>query len=110
MASNDGIDRTFARNRNLKKTDVVNAQKYNERMNNIYVNPDIVLDQSQFNVHFKTSSRSYEEMFNQLKEDCVISTRGLKDDAVHFGELLFDVNSAYFHNHGGYVALCQDYE
>ncbi|MFR2768257.1 MAG: hypothetical protein ACLTAI_08205 [Thomasclavelia sp.] len=58
------------KNRNLKKTDVVNAQKHNERMNNIYVNPDIVLDQSQFNVHFKTSSRSYEEMFNQLKEDC----------------------------------------
>ena len=110
MASNDGIDRTFARNRNLKKTDVVNAQKHNERMNNIYVNPDIVLDQSQFNVHFKTSSRSYEEMFNQLKEDCVISTRGLKDDAVHFGELLFDVNSAYFHNHGGYEFAKKFYE
>ena len=44
MSRNDGIDRTFARNRNLKKSDVVNAQKHNERINDIYVNPDIVLD------------------------------------------------------------------
>ncbi len=41
---------------------------------------------------------SIEEMFDQLKEDGVISTRGLKDDAAHYGELLFDVNSAYFHS------------
>lgn len=32
----------------------------------------------------------------------VISTRGLKPDATHFCELIFDVNSAYFYNHGGY--------
>lgn len=110
MARNDGIDRTFARNRHLKKADVVNVQKHNERMNDIYVNPDIVLDRSQFNVHFKTPSRSYEEMFDQLKGDGVISTRGLKDDAVHYGELLFDVNSAYFHNHGGYEFAKKFYE
>ena len=31
-----------------------------------------------------------------------ISTRGLKPDATHYCELIFDVNSAYFDNHGGY--------
>ena len=31
-----------------------------------------------------------------------ISTRGLKSDATHYCELIFDVNSAYFDNHGGY--------
>ena len=41
-------------------------------------------------------------MFRQLEQDGTISTRGLKQDAVHYGELVFDVNSAYFHNHGGY--------
>ncbi len=41
-------------------------------------------------------------MFSRLVEDGTISTRGLKADADTFGELIFDVNSAYFHNHGGY--------
>ena len=41
--------------------------------------------------------------------DGVISTRGLKADAVKYGELIFDVNSAYFHNHGGYEYAKQFY-
>ena len=32
----------------------------------------------------------------KLKEDGVISTRGLKEDAFLYGELVFDVNTAYF--------------
>ncbi len=39
----------------------------------------------------------------------MISTRGLKPDAIHYGELIFDVNSAYFHNHGGYEFAKQFY-
>jgi len=39
----------------------------------------------------------------------VISTRGLKPDAVKYGELVFDVNSAYFYNHGGYEFARQFY-
>ena len=41
--------------------------------------------------------------------DGIISTRGLKADAVKYGELIFDVNSAYFHNHGGYEYAKQFY-
>ena len=41
-------------------------------------------------------------MFEQMRSDGAISTRGLKADAEKFGELIFDVNSAYFFNHGGY--------
>ena len=37
-----------------------------------------------------------------MKDDGMISTRGLKEDAFLYGELVFDVNTAYFHNHGGY--------
>lgn len=61
------------------------------------------------NVHFKEPSGSYEEMFAQLEQDKVISTRGLKADAVKYGELVFDVNSAYFYNHGGYEFAKQFY-
>ena len=48
-------------------------------------------------------------MFEQMRSDGVISTRGLKADAEKFGELIFDVNSAYFFNHGGYEFAKQFY-
>ena len=48
-------------------------------------------------------------MFEQMKAEGVISTRGLKDDAKLYGELVFDVNSAYFYNHGGYEFAKQFY-
>ena len=48
-------------------------------------------------------------MFDQMIADGIISTRGLKADAVKYGELIFDVNSAYFHNHGGYEYARQFY-
>ena len=102
MARNDGIDRTLARNRDLSTNDIKNAQAHNEREKETYSNPDIVLEQSYCNIHFKQPTGSYTEMFDQLKKDGVISTRGLKEDATNYCELLFDVNSAYFYNHGGY--------
>lgn len=39
----------------------------------------------------------------------MISTRGIKEDAFRYGELVFDVNSAYFYNHGGYDFAKQFY-
>ena len=109
MARNDGIDRTLARNRDLSANDIKNAQAHNEREKETYSNPDIVLEQSRRNIHFKQPTGSYTEMFDQLKKDGVISTRGLKEDATTYCELLFDVNSAYFYNHGGYEFAKQFY-
>ena len=109
MARNDGIDRTLARNRDLSVNDIKNAQAHNEREKEMYSNPDIVLEESYHNIHFKQPTGSYTEMFDQLKKDGVISTRGLKEDATTYCELLFDVNSAYFYNHGGYEFAKQFY-
>ena len=110
MARNDGIHRTFVRNRNLKETDIANAQRHNERENESYNNPDVILERTKYNVHFKTPTGNYAEMFKQMEQEKTISTRGLKPDAVHYGELIFDVNSAYFHNHGGYEYAKKFYE
>ena len=110
MARNDGIHRTFVRNRNLKETDIANAQRHNERENESYNNTDVILERTKYNVHFKTPTGSYVEMFKQMEQEKTISTRGLKPDAVHYGELIFDVNSAYFHNHGGYEYAKKFYE
>ena len=109
MARNDGIDRTVARNVNLTASKIANAQRHNEREKESYTNPDIVPDRLSYNVHFKSPTGSYAEMFEQMKADGVISTRGLKDDAKIYGELVFDVNSAYFYNHGGYEFAKQFY-
>ena len=109
MARNDGIDRTLARNRDLSANDIKNAQAHNEREKEMYSNPDIVPEETHRNIHFKQPTGSYTEMFDQLKKDGVISTRGLKEDATTYCELLFDVNSAYFYNHGGYEFAKQFY-
>lgn len=103
MARNDGVDRTIVRNHDLKAPgDVAKIQEHNEREKTHYSNQDIVSERTPMNVHFKAPTASYAEMFEQLEREKVISTRGLKPDAVKFGELVFDVNSAYFYNHGGY--------
>ena len=110
MARNDGIDRTFARNQDLPTPDdVAKVQEHNEREKDSYSNQDIDTTQTHRNVHFKKPTDSYAAMFDQMIADGVISTRGLKADAVKHGELLFDVNSAYFHNHGGYEFAKQFY-
>ena len=110
MARNDGIDRTFARNQDLPTLDdVAKVQEHNEREKDSYSNQDIDTTQTHRNVQFKKPTDSYAAMFDQMIADGVISTRGLKADAVKYGELLFDVNSAYFHNHGGYEYAKQFY-
>ena len=110
MARNDGIDRTIARNQDLKTpADVAKVQEHNEREKDSYSNQDIVPERTSLNVHFKAPTDDYVKMFEQMEHDNVISTRGLKPDAVKYGELVFDVNSAYFYNHGGYEFAKQFY-
>ena len=109
MARGDGIDRTNARNMRLTEVKISNTQQHNEREKDSYVNQDIVLERTPLNIHFKTPSVGYQEMFAQMEADGVISTRGIKADAFRYGELIFDVNSAYFYNHGGYDFAKQFY-
>ena len=87
-----------------------NAQQHNEREKDSYVNPDIVPERSHLNVHFKKPDGSYLEQFERMEAASVISTRGLKEDAFRYGELVFDVNSAYFFNRGGYEFAKEFYE
>ncbi|MBR3619972.1 MAG: plasmid recombination protein, partial [Clostridia bacterium] len=102
MARNDGVDRIVARNNNLTAKQIGNTEKHNERKKESYVNPDIVSERSYLNYHYKSPSGEYESVFASMVESGEISTRGLKPDAKKYGEMIIDVNSAYFHNHGGY--------
>lgn len=109
MARGDGIHRTSARNMRLTTPKLKNAQQHNEREKESYVNQDIVPERSHLNVHFKQPDSGYLEQFEQMVADGIISTRGIKEDAFRYGELIFDVNSAYFFNHGGYDFAKQFY-
>ena len=112
MARNDGVDRTFARNRDLrldKKATPQSAYEHNERTKESYSNADIVPERTPLNVHFKTPVGTYEECFDALEREDVISTWGMKPNSTKMCELIFDVNSAYFYNHGGYDFAKQFY-
>ena len=109
MARNDGVDRTSVRNLAVSDKAVGNTQQHNEREKDSYRNPDIIPQRTSWNVHFKKPTASYTDLFAQLETAGTISTRGLKPDATHYCELVFDVNSAYFDNHGGYEFAKQFY-
>ena len=110
MARNDGANRTSARNVNMTSGKIRNAQRHNEREKESYTNPDIISERTNMNIHFKKPSGNYSDMFKQMENEKIISTRGLKEDANLYGELIFDVNSAYFYNHGGYEFAKMFYE
>ena len=112
MARNDGVDRLVARNCDLKPgktSSPENAYAHNERLKESYSNDDIILERTPMNVHFKSPSGPYVEMFDAMERYKIISTWGSKPDSTKLCELVFDVNSAYFFNHGGYDFAKQFY-
>ena len=110
MARGDGTDRLSARNANIADKDTEKIQGHNEREKESYSNEDIIKERSYLNVYYKKPSGDYSEVFEQMLADGIISTRGIKADAVKLGELIFDVNTAYFYNHGGYEYAKQFFE
>ncbi len=90
------------RNKAYPRSNFSIRERHNERKNEIYSNPDIVQDRSHLNISFKGCDGTYTQAFDQLLEEGTISTRGLKPDADVFAEMVFDVNTLYFDEHGGY--------
>ena len=63
MARNDGVDRTTVRNQPRTESNIADAEAHNVRQRTCYRNEDIVPERSHLNIHFKTPSGSYQEMF-----------------------------------------------
>ncbi len=79
MARNDGIDRTVARNQDLETLgDVAKVQEHNEREKDSYSNQDIVPERTSLERPLQNTAGRYADMFEQMEQDGVISTRGLK--------------------------------
>ena len=95
-------DRSVVRNRAYTKAEFSLRERHNERLNESYFNSDILPERRSLNVHFKQSTKSYAETFDEMLANGVISTRGQKSGAKVFDEFVFDVNSEYFDKNGGY--------
>jgi len=95
-------DRTVVRNAAYRKSGIGIRERHNERKNADYTNPDIMVNRKHLNVHFKSCDGTYAQAFDRMVADGTISTRGLRDDAKMFDEMVFDVNTAYFEENGGY--------
>lgn len=95
-------DYTVVRNNSYQRGSLGIRERHNERKNEGYANPDIVLERQALNLHFKEPHGTYTECFDRLVQDGIISTRGLKPDAKTVCEFVFDVNTAWFEEQGGY--------
>jgi len=103
------VDKTVVRNDHYRRGGLGIRERHNERKNMGYQNDDIITERAAFNITFKRCMEDgddkvsgYAKMFDKMLADGVISTRGLTQDPYIVDELVFDVNSAYFENHGGY--------
>ena len=87
------------------------SERHIERKNQNYENMNVDLSQSPRNVRFKSCrDLTYNAYLDKLTEEGAVSLRGLKQDAKVFDEMIFDVNTAYFEEHGGYDYACRFYE
>ena len=98
-----GKNYAVARVAQYTRASIGKAERHIERKNQSYENMNVDLSQTPRNVHFKSCGElSYNGTLDRLIEEGTVSLRGLKQDAKVFDEMIFDVNTAYFEDHGGY--------
>lgn len=98
----DKTNYSVARVETYTRTSVAKAERHNERKNKSYSNMNVDLTQTSKNVHYKKCKNIYNEKLKEMIDDGEISLRGLKDNAKVFDEIIFDINSDYFEQNGGY--------
>ena len=91
-------------------------ERHNERKNDEYFNGDVVPDREHLNVHYCRRFRedgtpeTYQETFDRLLAERKIVKHGTKPDAKLFCEMVFDINTSYFDERGGYEYAKKFYE
>lgn len=106
----DKTNYSVARVETYTRASIVKAERHNERKNKSYSNMNVDLTQTQKNVHYKKCKSTYNERLKEMIDDGEISLRGLKDNAKVFDEIIFDINSDYFEQNGGYEFAKRFYE
>ena len=86
-------------------------ERHNERKNKNYGNLNVVPERSPMNVHFKDPGEmTYNETLKKRLEEGTVSQRGQKENAKVFDEMVVDINTQYFEEHGGYDYAIRFYE
>ena len=96
-------DKSCARVKCYKAGNVSDIERHNERKNSDYGNVNVEPARIPLNVHFKDpGEKSYMDILREKEARGEISRRGLKADATLFDEMVLDINTVYFEEHGGY--------
>lgn len=94
---------TVARVVTHTRAGVGKCERHNERKNESYGNMNVDLERTPMNIHFKACGElTYNETLDKLVADGSVSLRGLKENAKVYDEMILDVNTDYFEQHGGY--------
>lgn len=94
---------SVARVKTRTQESVSKFERHIERKNEHYANMNVDLERAPMNVQYKGCGElTYNEMLQRLVDEGKVSMRGLRKDAKVFDELIFDINSEYFEEHGGY--------
>lgn len=111
MAAHNKLDMSCARVQQYQSSNIASAERHNERKNQAYDNLNVVSERIPYNVHFcSPGESSYMEILRKMEEEGKISTRGLRQDATLFDEIIIDVNTMYFERNGGYEYAKKFYE
>ena len=102
---------TVARVVTHNRAGVGKCERHNERKNENYGNMNVILERTPMNVHFKACGElTYNETLDKLVADGSVSLRELKENAKIYDEMILDVNTDYFEQHGGYKFAREFYE
>lgn len=94
---------SVARVKTRTQESVGKFERHIERKNEHYANMNVDLERAPMNVQYKGCGElTYNEMLQRLVDEGKVSMRGLRKDAKVFDEIIFDINSEYFEEHGGY--------
>lgn len=102
---------SVARVKTRTQDSVGKFERHIERKNEHYANMNVDLERTPMNIQYRTcGDLTYNEMLQKLVDEGKVSMRGLKKDAKVYDELIFDINSEYFEEHGGYEFAKAFYE
>ena len=90
---------------------IFSSERHNERKNDDYSNINVVPERIPYNVHFKDpEEKSYLQILKEKEDSGELSRRGLRENATIFDEVVFDINTMYFEENGGYEYAKSFYE
>lgn len=112
----DKKNATVVRNAGYSKGGFSIRERHNERKNESYHNGDICKEREHLNknflrrLHTNGTPFTYHQSYEKMLAEGTIVERGLKPDAKVFAEMVFDVNTDYFEQNGGYDFAVKYYE